>query len=205
MRSHGLIHFIGGALVLFGIFALTRLNKDEFPQFTIRQGVVAAVYPGASAEEIEEQVTKPLEHFLFTYQEVNKNLTYSVTENGIVYVFVELRTSVRDKDEVWSKIRHGLQLFKKTSLPAGVLEVVVVDDFGNTSSMLLAVESDQRTPRELELYPQIYKLMMDIVDEVFSADFITPGVTTTTDVEWGIMQRVNALGLPCWFSPDVNL
>ena len=154
MRAHGLIHFIGGALVLFGIFALTQLNKDEFPQFTIRQGVVAAVYPGASAEEIEEQVTKPLEHFLFTYQEVNKNLTYSVTENGIVYIFVELRTSVRDKDEVWSKIRHGLQLFKKTSLPAGVLEVVVVDDFGNTSSMLLAVESEERTPRELEHYAE---------------------------------------------------
>ncbi len=64
---------------------------------------------------------------------------------------------------------------------------------------------ETRTARELELYPEIYKLMMDIVDEVFSADFITPGVTTTTDVEWGIMQRVNALGLPCWFSPDVDL
>ena len=64
---------------------------------------------------------------------------------------------------------------------------------------------ETRTPRELELYPEIYRLMMDIVDEVFSGDFITPGVTTTTDVEWGIMQRVNALGLPCWFSPDVDL
>lgn len=64
---------------------------------------------------------------------------------------------------------------------------------------------ETRTPRELELYPQIYGLMMDIVDEVFSPAFIKPGVTTTTDVEWGIMQRVNALGLPCWFSPDVDL
>ena len=64
---------------------------------------------------------------------------------------------------------------------------------------------ETRTPRELALYPEIYKLMMDIVDEVFSADFITPGVTTTTDVEWGIAQRVNDLGLPCWFSPDVDL
>ena len=64
---------------------------------------------------------------------------------------------------------------------------------------------ETRTPRELELYPEIYKMMMDIVDEVFSADFITPGVTTTTDVEWGIAQRVNDLGLPCWFSPDVDL
>ncbi len=154
MRSHNIIFFIVVCLVLFGIFGLTQLNKDEFPQFTIRQGVVAAVYPGASSQEVEEQVTKPLERFLFTYAEVDKEKTYSVTENGIVYVFAELRTSVKDKDGAWSKIRHGLQLFKKTSLPAGVLEVVVVDDFGNTSSMLLTVDSPERTPRELESYAE---------------------------------------------------
>lgn len=152
MRSHNIIFMIVAVLVAAGIYALPKLNKDEFPQFTIRQGVVAAVYPGASAQEVEEQVTKPLERFLFTYAEVDKQNTYSRTENGIVYIFVELRTSVKDKDEVWSKIRHGLQLFKKTSLPGGVLEVVVVDDFGNTSSMLLALESEERTPRELEHY-----------------------------------------------------
>ncbi|MBQ6071727.1 MAG: efflux RND transporter permease subunit [Bacteroidales bacterium] len=154
MRSHGIIFFIVSCLVLFGIFGLTQMNKDEFPQFTIRQGVVAAVYPGASAQEVEEQVTKPLERFLFTYQEIDKEKTYSVTENGIVYVYAELRTSVKDKDGTWSKIRHGLQLFKKTSLPAGVLEIVVVDDFGNTSSMLLTVDSPERTPRELESYAE---------------------------------------------------
>ena len=154
MRSHNIIFFIVACLVAFGIFALPRLNKDEFPQFVIRQGIVAAVYPGASSQEVEEQVTKPLERFLFTYAEIDKEKTYSVTENGIVYIYAELRVSVRDKDEAWSKIRHGLQLFKKTSLPAGVLEVVVVDDFGNTSSMLLTVESPERTPRELEDYAE---------------------------------------------------
>ncbi len=64
---------------------------------------------------------------------------------------------------------------------------------------------ETRTARELALYPQIYKPMMDIVDQVFSADFIVPGVTTTTDVEWAVSQRVNDLGLDCWFSPDVDL
>lgn len=154
MKVHKIVYFLVICLVLFGIFGLTKMNKDEFPQFTIRQGVVAAVYPGASAQEIEEQVTKPLEHFLFTYPEVVKESTYSVTENGIVYVFVDLLPTVKEKDEIWSKIRHGLQLFKKTSLPTGVLEVVVVDDFGNTSSMLLAIESETRTPRELESYAE---------------------------------------------------
>ena len=154
MRNHNIIYFIVVCLVAFGIFGLTRMNKDEFPQFTIRQGVVAAVYPGATAQEVEEQVTKPLERFLFTYAEIDKDKTYSVTENGIVYVYAELRVSVKDKDGAWSKIRHGLQLFKKTSLPAGVLEIVVVDDFGNTSSMLLTVDSPERTPRELEGYAE---------------------------------------------------
>lgn len=154
MRHHNIVFLVVVALAACGIYCLPRLNKDEFPQFTIRQGVVAAIYPGATAQEVEEQVTKPLERFLFTYQEINKDLTYSVSEDGIVYVFAELRTDVKNKDEVWSKIRHGLSLFKKTSLPAGVLEVVVVDDFGNTASMLLAVESPERTPRELEHYAE---------------------------------------------------
>ena len=154
MQHHNIIFVVCAALVAFGIYSLPNLNKDEFPQFTIRQGVVAAIYPGASAQEVEQQVAKPLERFLFTYQEIDKDGTYSISENGIVYVFVELKPTINDKDAVWSKIRHGLKLFKTTSLPAGVLEVVVVDDFGNTSSMLLAVESEQRTPRELESYSE---------------------------------------------------
>ena len=154
MQYHNIIFVVCAALVAFGMFSLPNLNKDEFPQFTIRQGVVAAIYPGASAQEVEQQVAKPLERFLFTYQEIDKDGTYSISENGIVYVFVELKPTINDKDAVWSKIRHGLKLFKTTSLPAGVLEVVVIDDFGNTSSMLLAVESEQRTPRELETYSE---------------------------------------------------
>ncbi len=154
MQHHNIIIAICTVLVIFGFYCLPNLNKDEFPQFTIRQGVVAAIYPGASAQEVEEQVAKPLERFLFTYQEIDKDHTYSISENGIVYVFVELKPTINDKDAAWSKIRHGLKLFKTTSLPAGVLEVVVIDDFGNTSSILLAVESEQRTPRELETYSE---------------------------------------------------
>lgn len=152
MRKPGLVGFVIAALVAFGIWSLPHLNKDEFPQFTIRQGVVAVPYPGATAREVEEQVTGPLERYLFTFEEVNKKLTYSYSRDGMAYVFVELNVEVMNKDEVWSKIRHGLNLFRMTSLPRGVPAVVVIDDFGNTASILLAVESPERTPRELEQY-----------------------------------------------------
>ncbi|MGM9837193.1 MAG: efflux RND transporter permease subunit [Paludibacteraceae bacterium] len=152
MRNHSLVLFLFMALTLFGVWALTKMNKDEFPFFTIRQGVVVAVYPGATAQEVEAQVTKPVEDYINGFEEVDKAHTYSVTEDGIVYVYVTLRMSVRSNNEAWGRIRANLDMFRRTGLPKGVLGVMVVDDFGNTSSMLLAVESPQRTPRELERY-----------------------------------------------------
>lgn len=64
---------------------------------------------------------------------------------------------------------------------------------------------ETRTKRELELYPEIYRIAMDILREAYSLDVITPGMTTTTDVEYYIMQRINDMGLEAWFSPDVDV
>lgn len=151
MRNQGIVYLIVVILIAFGVYSLIKMNKNEFPDFTIRQGVVAAVYPGASSEEIEEQLTKPLENFLFTFRDVDKQKTYSYTQNNIVYVFVELDKNVHNKNEVWSKIRHGLKDFKST-LPPGVLAIVVNDDFGDTSSLLISMDSDDKSIVELENY-----------------------------------------------------
>ena len=140
-------------LILFvmGIYGMYVMPKDEFPHATIRQGVVVAVYPGATSEEVEQQVARPLERYLFTYREVNRTKTTTTSQNGMCIVMVKLNDDVNNKDEVWSKIKHGLNTFK-SSLPAGVLAVVVNDDFGNTSALLIAVESGQRSYRELKDY-----------------------------------------------------
>ena len=140
-------------LILFvmGIYGMYVMPKDEFPHATIRQGVVIAVYPGATSEEVEQQVARPLERYLFTYGEVNRTKTTTTSQNGMCIVMVKLNDNVNNKDEVWSKIKHGLNTFK-SSLPAGVLAVVVNDDFGNTSALLIAVESGQRSYRELKDY-----------------------------------------------------
>ncbi len=138
-------------LFVMGIFGMYDMPKDEFPHATIRQGVVVAVYPGATSEEVEQQVARPLERYLFTYGEVNRKKTTTTSQNGMCIVMVKLNDEVNNKDEVWSKIKHGLNSFK-SSLPSGVLAIVVNDDFGNTSALLIAVESDQRSYRELKQY-----------------------------------------------------
>ena len=138
-------------LFVMGIYGMYVMPKDEFPHATIRQGVVVAVYPGATSEEVEQQVARPLERYLFTFGEVNRTKTTTTSQNGMCIVMVKLNDDVNNKDEVWSKIKHGLNQFK-SSLPSGVLAIVVNDDFGNTSALLIAIESDQRSYRELKQY-----------------------------------------------------
>lgn len=151
MRNFRITFLIVGCLFVFGIYALTRIPKQEFPEYTIRQGVVVGLYPGATTEEVEEQLAKPLEQFLMTYKEVKRHKTISTSQNGMCYVMVELNDDVDNKDEVWSKIKHGLASFK-SQLPAGVVALVANDDFGDTSALLITLESDTRSYRELKGY-----------------------------------------------------
>ena len=151
MRNFRITFLIVGCLFAFGIYGLVHIPKQEFPEYTIRQGVVVGVYPGATSEEVEQQLAKPLEQFLMTYKEVKRSKTTSTSQNGMCYVMVELEDHVNDKDEVWSKIKHGLAAFK-SQLPPGVAAVVTNDDFGDTSALLITLESDTRSYRELKGY-----------------------------------------------------
>ena len=152
MRNYTLVLFFLAIIVVCGFFALPKLKKNEFPNVTIRQGVVAVVYPGATAEEIEEQVAMQMEQYLFTFNDVSKNKTYSYSQDGMYYAFVSLVPDVENAAEVWSRIRQGLVLFRLTDLPQGVVATAVVDDFGNASSLLLAIESEERSSRELRAF-----------------------------------------------------
>lgn len=147
MRHYQITLLVITVLVGLGIWGLVDMPKQEFPEFTIRQGVVVGVYPGATSGEVEEQLAKPLERYLFTFKEVKKKKTYSMSRDGMVYVMVELNDDVNNKDEVWSKIKLGLQNFK-SQLPSGVLAVIANDDFGDTSALLITLESEDKTYRD---------------------------------------------------------
>ena len=151
INNYKITAFLTALFLAFGLWAIYVMPKDEFPPFTIRQGVVIAVMPGATAEEIEEQVARPLERYIFTYKEVDRSKTYSTSQNGMCIVMVQFQQDQNNLTPVWSKMKHGLNQFK-SSLPQGVLALVAQDDFGDTSALLITVESDQRSYRELQGY-----------------------------------------------------
>lgn len=151
MHYRQIVILVVCCLVAFGIYSLPEMRKNEFPDFTIRQGMVVAVAPGNTVDEMVEQVTKPLEDYIFSYKEVKKEKTFSTTRDGMVFIQVELNDELNNKDEFWSKFKHGVSVFK-AQLPANVLAVQVMDDFGDTSALLITMESRDKTYRELNEY-----------------------------------------------------
>ena len=151
MQHKGIVVLMIVLLVVLGIIALYVMPKQEFPGYTIRQGIIVGVYPGATSEEVEKQLAEPLEQFLFSYPEVKRSFTTTTSQNGICYAMVELNDNVKNKDEVWSKIKHGLATLKM-QLPSGVLALMAQDDFGDTSALLIAIGSDRRSYGELKSY-----------------------------------------------------
>ncbi|SKC52088.1 efflux RND transporter permease subunit [Ohtaekwangia koreensis] len=143
-------------LMLFavGINSLLNMPRREDPKITIRQGLVIAYFPGADATQVEDQVTKKLEQYLFQYEEVDKTKTTSATKDGMVVITVELSQDVKHPDIFWSKLRHQLLIARELDLPAGVNGPIVDSDFGDTEAMVIALNSQEASYEQLKRYAQ---------------------------------------------------
>jgi len=149
MRNNNIVVIVAIAIIIIGVFALINMPRNEFPVFTIRQGVIVGIYPGATSAEVEKQLTDVVENYIFGYQEIKKAKTYSYSREGIMYIFVELNDDVKNADQFWSKLKHGLSELKMT-LPSGVMALVANSDFGDTSALLITLSSDTESYKDIE-------------------------------------------------------
>jgi len=149
LRYKQVLFISTGILLLVGILALMQMPRDEFPTFEIRQGIIVGVYPGASSLQVEEQLTTKVEQYLFQYNSVVRSKTRSISKENVMVIYVEVSEKEKDPEAFWAKLRLGLNDFKK-QLPSGVLSLTADNDFGSTSALLLAVQSETKTYKELK-------------------------------------------------------
>ena len=135
---------------IFGINSLLNMPRREDPKITIPGGLVIAYYPGASPEQIEDQITRKLEDFLFQFEEVQKDKTYSTTKEGMVVVNVWINENVKKPDIFWNKLRQQLMELKAVKLPQGVIGPIVNSNFGDTEAMVIGIESHGASFGELK-------------------------------------------------------
>lgn len=153
-------------VVSIGIHAFLKMQRTEDPTITIRTGLVAAIYPGATSEQVEKQVTKTIEKHIFKFPEVRKDKTYSTSRPGLVIINVELEDNIKNSDQFWAKLRHEMNLVRATELPDGVRGPVVDSDFGDTVAMLIAIHGKRYGYRELRDYADKIHDEMRTVREV---------------------------------------
>ncbi|WP_324027697.1 efflux RND transporter permease subunit [Maribacter sp. BPC-D8] len=154
------------SLVLMGIYGLLNMPRNEFPDFTIRQGLIIGSYPGASSEKVAHELTSKVEEFLFGYNEVDKTKTYSYSKDGLMFIYVEVSDKISHDatEQFWNKLKAEILIFQQLSLPRDVQGVMVNSDFGSTAALVLGVESATRP------YKDIQRHVEDIEDEFRQID-----------------------------------
>ncbi|MFZ3288283.1 MAG: efflux RND transporter permease subunit [Telluria sp.] len=136
-----LTRYLIGALLIGGILSYGQLGQDEDPPFTFRAMVVRAVWPGATAVQMAEQVTDKLERKLQETPYIDKIKSYS--KPGETLIILQLRESAppRETSAAWYQVRKKIGDIR-SSLPPGVLGPFFNDEFGDTYGSIFALSGD---------------------------------------------------------------
>ncbi|HDG1706135.1 TPA: efflux RND transporter permease subunit [Kluyvera ascorbata] len=136
-----------------GIFALLNIGRLEDPAFTIKTAVVVTHYPGASAQQVEEEVTLPLENALQQLPYLDN--VSSISSNGLSQITVNIASNYHSSElpQIWDELRRRVgdaaRLF-----PPGVASPFVNDDFGDVFGFFFALSGDSYSNPELVRYAE---------------------------------------------------
>ncbi|HJV50146.1 MAG TPA: efflux RND transporter permease subunit [Noviherbaspirillum sp.] len=146
-----LIRYLIVSLLLGGILSYGRLGQDEDPPFTFRAMVVRAVWPGATALQMADQVTDKLEKKLQETPYIDRIRSYS--KPGETTIILQLRESTPPKETpgAWYQVRKKIGDIKAT-LPPGVIGPFFNDEFGDTYGSIFALSGDGFTYAEIKDY-----------------------------------------------------
>lgn len=171
IRHKQIVYFFIIAIITSGLWSYFHLGRSEDPDFTIRQAVVTAAWPGASAQQITQQVTDPLEKKL----QDTKGLDYikSFTHDGKTVIYVNLKDSV-PKEEMqtrWHEIRN-LVNDEWGSLPSGVMGPYINDRFDDVYGSIYAVTGDGFSYEEKRKYAENIRRRLTGVEDVQKVELL---------------------------------
>ncbi|MCG9732279.1 efflux RND transporter permease subunit [Shewanella sp. Isolate13] len=191
--THKVISWMFALLLLIGgTISFFSLGQLEFPEFTIKQALVVTAYPGASPEQVEEEVTLPLEDALQQLDGI-KHIT-SVNSAGLSQIEIEIKENydASELPQVWDEVRRKVN-DKAVELPPGVHAPSVIDDFGDVYGILLNVSGDGYSDRELQNYADFLRRELVLVDGIKKVTIA--GIVNEQVVVEISQQKLNALGL----------
>ncbi|WP_027665065.1 efflux RND transporter permease subunit [Rhizobium leguminosarum] len=172
LEHRSLVWYFMIMFAVAGAFAYLGLGREEDPSFTIKTMVIQAQWPGASAQEVTQQVTDRIEKKL---QELDKlEHTRSITTAGQTIVFVDLLpdTIARDVKPTWSRVRNLIDDIKH-EFPQGVVGPFFDDQFGDVYGNIFAFTGDSGlSQRELRDFAENARTQILSIPDVGKVDIV---------------------------------
>ncbi|MCR5881854.1 efflux RND transporter permease subunit [Rhizobacter sp. J219] len=173
LEHPALTRYLLVVLMVLGLAAYFQLGQDEDPPFTFRAMVVRAYWPGATAQQVTEQVTDKLEKTLQEVPYADKIRSYSKPGETLIIFQLKDSTPPKDVQQIWYTVRKKVGDMRGT-LPGGVVGPFFNDEFGDVYGSIYALSSDGFTYDELKEHAdQVRQRLLKVKDvnkvEVFGA------------------------------------
>lgn len=165
IRQRTFVLFFTALSVIAGLYSYFDMGKLEDPSFTVKTAVVVTLYPGASAQEVEHQVTDTIETKLQEMGSLNR--LRSLSRSGVSMVFVDLKESMSSSElpQEWDLLRRKVNDVK-LQLPSTAQISIVQDEFSEVYGMLFAIHSTDAKPEELRRYAEELQRQLKTVDGI---------------------------------------
>src|SRR4051812_44377873 len=152
---HDRIVFAAMLIVLVGgVVAYQQMGRLEDPEFTIKEALIVTPYPGASAEEVAQEVTNPIESACQQLGQLMRVESESSRGMSIVSAIIKDRYDKTKIPQVWDELRRKIADTQPRLPPSVRGNSMVIDDFGDVYGIFLAISGDGFSPAELRRYAE---------------------------------------------------
>jgi len=169
LKNKALVHFFVAVLVVGGIYSFFVMSKLEDPAITVKQAMVVTAYPGASAYQVELEVTDVLEKSIRSMGNLDHVSSRSMDDVSEIIVELKSTVSLDELQECWDILRRKVTDVQG-KLPEGAETSIVLDDFGDVYGMFYAMTSDGFGYQEMADYAELVRRVVLDIEGVSSVD-----------------------------------
>jgi multidrug efflux pump subunit AcrB len=165
IEKKAVTYFVTFLLIAGGIAAFMSLGQLEDPEYSVKNAVIVTQYPGASAEEVELEVTDRIEVALQQLHTIDYLKSFSAPGYSQIWVNIKTEYWTDRLPQIWDEMRRKVREVEG-SLPPGCERPIINDDFGDVYGLLLAITGDGFSFSEMEEAAKDLKKELSVVEGV---------------------------------------
>ncbi len=170
LRHQVLVLYLMLVLTITGLLSYSKLGQSEDPPFTFKVMLVHTTWPGASAEEVEQQVTDKLEKKIQELEHLDFSSSYSRPGESMIFIVAKDDTFSKDIPDVWYQVRKKIGDIRHT-LPQGIESLTFDDEFSDVYGSMYALTGDGFDDAALKKQAELIRSELLKINDVAKVEF----------------------------------